>query len=223
MTRQRGFAAAVVACLLLGLMAVAPSALSGPATKAPPYKIGNSWTYRHTLVPATGETQIGTMKETFRGQTEFRGRTYYRMDVSYTLNPMSERVYLEWTGTHFRQVATVASDNLNNTIEILFNKPIDLGVETEGSGAAVILQNGVQKGTSAWSFSASSRGRVKVTVPAGTFQATEWDAVLRIGASETLMKIYAVGILDVRMESKISASGSPAGAWYKELMSGPVR
>ncbi len=222
MSRFSGSAVAVTATVLLAVLSVTP--IGSGATKAPSFKVGTTWTYRHTVMHPAGETRTGTMKEVYVGQTAYRGRPYYAIDVSTTLNPsLSERIYLEWSGAHFRQVATATTDNLNNIAEIIFDRPIDLGVQANISGTAAIFENGVQKGTAPLSYSASSKGTAKVTVPAGTFQTTMWEALLRIGPLETSMSIYTVGIHDIRMESKIYTGGSLASTWSKELTSGPVR
>ena len=174
-------------------------------------------------VSAAGETQTGTIKEFYGGQMTYRGRTYHFFVQSYTLIAAVERDYLEWAGTHFRLVASEVIDSQKNWLEVIFDRAIDIGVQTNVSGTAVIFQNGIQKATAPWSYSASSRGTVKVTVPAGTFQTTEWETVLRLGPAETFARIYAVGIQGVRTDTKIYASGSLTTTWYTELVSGPVR
>lgn len=196
----------------------------GGPTRAPTFKAGTAWTYRHTIVSAAGESRTGTMKDIYGGQMTYRGRPYHAIDVSTTLLPsLTERIYLEWAGNHFRQVASVTTDAQNNTAEIIFDRPIDLGVEANISGTAVIFENGVQKATAPLSYAASAKGTARITVPAGTFQTTIWEALLRIGQLETSMSIYTVGIQDVRTESKIYTGGSLASTWSKELVSGPLR
>lgn len=223
MIPSRGKTVAVTACAALAVLSLA-SAGRGAVTKAPPFKVGTVWTYRHTVTSPAGESRTGTMKEVFAGQASYRGRTYYVIDVSTTLNPsLTERIHFEWGGTHLRQVASMTSDNQNNTAEIIFDRPIDLGVQANISGTAVIFENGVQRVTAPLSYSASSRGTARVTVPAGTFQTTIWEAVLRIGQLETSMSINFVGMHDVRVEAKVYAAGSLASTWSKELVSGPVR
>ncbi len=223
MSRSSCAAVAIAACALLAVLSFTSVGV-GASTKAPSFKVGTTWTYRHTIVTPAGENRSGTMKEVYGGQMTYRGRAYYAIDVSSTLNPtLAERIYHEWAGTHFRQVASVTTDTSNNMAEIIFDRPIDLGIEANVSGTAAIFENGVQRGTAPLTYSASAKGTAKVTVPAGTFQTTIWEAVLRIGQLETSMSIYAVGIQDVRMESKIYAGGALNSTWSKELISGPVR
>ena len=227
MSRPPWTTAAVIVCALLTVLSfasVGEGASGLPSGRAPSFKVGTTWTYRHTVTSPAGESRTGTMKEVYSGEMTYRGRVYHAVDVSTTVNPsLAERIYHEWAGTHFRQVASVTTDTSNNMAEIVFDRPIDLGIQTNISGTAAIYENGVQRGTAPLTYSASSKGTARVTVPAGTFQATIWDVLLRIGQLETSMSIHAVGIQDVRMESKIFAAGSLASTWSKELVSGPLR
>lgn len=224
MSRSSHAAAAAIIVAALSAVFSFTSVGMGASTRAPSFKVGTTWTYRHTVTNPAGENRIGTMKEVYGGQITYRGRAYYAIDVSSTLNAtLAERIYHEWAGTHFRQVASVTSDTSNNVVEIVFDRPIDLGIEANVSGTAVVFENGVQRATAPLTYSASTKGTAKVTVPAGTFQTTVWEAVLKIGQLETSMSIYAVGIQDVRMASKVYAGGALNTTWSKELISGPVR
>lgn len=212
-----------VAVLAVALSMFAPAGSGAPA-KAPPFKRGTTWTYRYAVVNPDGDTRTGTITEVYGGQTTYRGRTYEYVDTSTTLQPgLVERIFVEWTGTHFRQIANVATDAQQNTVEIIFDKAFASSIEENLSGTALIFHNGVQKATPPWSFVSWARGTVKVTVPAGTYQTTRWDAVLRVGELETHLSSYTVGQKDVRRDSKLYISGTLHNTRYRELISGPVR
>lgn len=213
--------AGFVLALVIILAASAPAGSGAPAPEYP-FGPGTTWTYRHTVVKP-GETYTGTMKEVYGGQIFYRGRTHHYVDTSYVLTYGSvDRAYHAWTGGNFRQAANVATDAQHNVVEIIFDKPFGLGVSEIRSGTAQIFRNGTQKAVVPWSFVASLRGSVRVTVPAGTFYTTRWETVFKFGEHETVMSIYTVGITAVRMDSKEYVSGSHTTTTYRELVSGPV-
>jgi hypothetical protein len=83
--------------------------------------------------------------------------------------------------------------------------------------------NGTQTTALAWSYTTTPREKVKITVPAGTFQTTRWDVKVTLGQLDTSLNIYNVGIMAVRRDSKEYLNGSLASTTTMELMSGPVR
>lgn len=205
------FLAVIVLAVALSMLAPAGS---GAPAKAPPFKRGTTWTYRYVVVNPDGNTRTGTVTEVYGGQTTYRGRAYDYVDTSTTLQPgLVERIFVEWTGTHFRQIANVATDAQQNTVEIIFDKAFASDIEENLSGTA----------TPPWSFVSSARGTVKVTVPAGTYQTTRWDAVLRVGELETQLSSYTVGQKDIRRDSRLYISGILHNTRYRELIRGPVR
>jgi hypothetical protein len=107
--------------------------------------------------------------------------------------------------------------------EIILDKPFRQGVSENVSGTAQASQNGGQPIQVPWSYTASPRGTLKVTVPAGTFRTTKWNVVFRLGQLEAQFAVYAVGLTDVRLESKQYLSGSLAATISRDLMTGPVR
>ncbi len=102
----------------------------------------------------------------------------------------------------------MATDAQSNTVEIIFDRAIDIGVQANVSGTAVIFENGTQRATTPLSYSASSRVSMKITVPAGTFQTARWEVVFKLGPLETHMSAYTVGLTDIQLDYKAYASGS---------------
>ncbi len=191
-----------VAVLAVALSMCAPVGSGAPAN-APPFKRGTTWTYRYAVINPDGDTRTGTITEVYGGQTTYRGRTYDYVDTSTTLQPgLVERIFVEWTGTHFRQIANVATDAQQNTVEIIFDKAFASSIEANLSGTALVFHNGVQKATPPWSFE---------------------DAILRVGELETQLSSYTVGQKDVRRDSKLYISGTLHNTRYRELIRGPVR
>lgn len=166
----------------------------------------------------------GTSRYVYGGTTTYRGRSYHYVDQSSSLAPgFVERSYMVWAGGHFRQAATVATDAQKNVLEIVFDRTFGIAVQEDASGTAQIIHNGDVRGSSQWRFVSSSGGKVKITVPAGTFQATKWEATLRLGQMEVLFNVHSVGLTDIRIESHESINGSLVATTARELTSGPVR
>jgi hypothetical protein len=148
----------------------------------------------------------------------------YYFDTSSTLAPGTvERGYAEWDGAHFGVVAIVTTDPRHTVSEIIFDKAMAMGVPAEASGNALVFVNGTQTATLGWSYRSVPHEKVKVTVPAGTFQTTRWEANVKLGQIDTLLSIYNVGIMAVRRDSKDYVNGSLASTTTMELVSGPVR
>ncbi len=164
------------------------------------------------------------MMKVYGGQTTYRGRTYHVFTITSTLRRGTvTRLYQIWTGTHFRQAVLKVTEPGGNVEENIFDRPFDIGVRVDRSGTAQFLGNGFALGRDPWRFAATPRGRVKVTVPAGTFQAALWEIVLRLGERKTLSTVHTVGLTDVRRVDRLYWSGAFVSTSQLELVRGPVR
>ncbi len=221
---RRIFAVLVTACTLAVVFAALAPTGAGAPVPAPPFKPGTVWTQRHTLITPAGEKRTGTITQIYRGLASYRGRTFHYFVTSSTLVPdVTEREYAEWDGAHLGQAALVTTDAQHTVTEILFDKPLTFGVPANTSGSALVFMNDTQTATLPWSYSAAPLEMAKVTVPAGTFQATRWAVELKLGAFNTTLTIYSVGIMGVRRDSKEYVNGSLVSTTSMELISGPVR
>lgn len=213
----------VVVAALIGALALVP-ADSGPSLNRPPFSRGAKWTYRDRRPGPSGEIRTGTISITYGGETAYRGRRYAFMDASYSLRPgTGERLYLEWAGTHFRQVANVVTNAQHDVLEVVFDQPFRIRVQENASGKAQIFENRALKTSLPWSYTSTAQGTMRVTVPAGTFQARRWDAILRLADREMRYRFFTVGHTDVRWETMAFASGGQTGMTSVELLSGPVK
>ncbi len=211
---------AVVA--LVGALVLAGSA--GPTTKEPPFSRGMKWTYRDRRPGVSGEIRNGTITITYGGATTYRGARYIFMDAAYSLRPgTAERLYLDWAGTHFRQVANVVTNAQQSVLEVVFDRPFRIRVVENASGTVQIFENGTPKASLPWTYTSTAQGTTKVTVPAGTFRTTRWDTNLKIADREMRSRFFTVGYTDVRWETAAFASGGQTGMTSVELMSGPVK
>ncbi len=212
----------VFAALAAATLSVSASA--APAA-APPFAAGTTWTYRMTVVPATGSAMTGTYTVAFGGPVTYRGAVRYFVELTSTLQPgVAERVYLDWTGTTFRQIANLAADGQGSTLEIIFDKSLPTGPSREElSGTAQILENGTYQGDAPWRVRTSIAGPATVTVPAGPFRTTRWSAETEIGELREVHAIFTVGLTDVRVEALQYRSGTYLAKTTRELISGPVR
>ncbi len=221
---SRSVAALATACALAVILTA--FALDGAGAPAPalPFKAGTVWTQRHTLMTPAGEKRAGTMTQVYRGLASYRGRTFHYFDTSSTLAPeATEREYAEWDGAHLGQAALVTTDPQHNVTEIIFDRPLAFGVPASTSGSALVFVNDAQTATLPWSYHAAPIEKAKVTVPAGTFLATRWEVELKLGAFNTTLTIYSLGIVGVRRDSKEYMNGSLVSSTSLELVSGPAR
>jgi hypothetical protein len=164
------------------------------------------------------------MTQVYRGLASYRGRTFHYFDTSSTLAPnATERDYAEWDGAHLGQAALVTTDDQHNVTEIIFDKALTFGAPADTSGNALVFVNDTQTTTLPWSYKAAPKDAAKVTVPAGTFQATRWEVELQLGPFNTTLTIYSVGIMGIRRDSKEYMNGSLVSTTTMELISGPVR
>jgi hypothetical protein len=211
-----------LALLVWAVVALSIGSAAGGPAGGPPFAAGTTWTYQVAMTK-DGQTQTGTSTETYRGMAAHRGTRYHVVEQAYSFMPgFAQRAYLVWDGRRFRQAVTVETDG-KSTAEILFDKSIPLGARDDSSGTATIVLNGAQQGTVPWSFTSTSPGRRAVTVPAGSFQAVRWDAVLKLGTLESRFTIDVVGITDVRVEATQAVGGTPMVTIVKELSRGPIR
>jgi hypothetical protein len=215
-------------CTLLGIVAIVVTtygqAQSGAATARPPFAAGTSWTYRDRRLEPSGTVRSGTMKVIYGGEATYRGKRVSFMDASYALRPgFTERLYLEWGGSHFRQVANVVTDAQRRALEFVFDRPFRIRAPETASGTVRIFENGTLRSAVPWSYASIANGSPRVTVPAGSFRATRWDTVLRIGDREMRTSFFTVGHTDVRWESAGYAAGAQTGTTEKALVKGPIR
>lgn len=164
------------------------------------------------------------MTKVYGGQTTYRGRTYHVFTITSTLRRGTvTRLYQTWTGAHFRQAALKVTDPAGNVEENIFDRAFEIGVRVDRSGTAQFLGNGFALGRDPWRYAATPRGLVKVTVPAGTFQAALWEVVLRLGEHKTLSSVHTVGLTEVRRVDRLYWSGTFVSTSHLELVGGPVR
>jgi hypothetical protein len=196
---------------------------TGTQSAAPPFAAGTAWTYKHTMT-REGQTRTGTSKDVYRGQVTYREQSYHLVEQTHTLLPgYLERVYLTWDGSRFRQVATVETTGQGSTVEIILDKSLPLAAQDAATGSAQIILNGSSQGHAPWSYTSVSPGQEPVTVPAGAFRATRWDAVFKIGQIESRLTSHTVGLTDVRSEIAQSVAATLALTSVRELVSGPIR
>lgn len=219
MTIAHRVLSALLTCAIVALLGAAVE--GGPAA-GPPFSAGTTWTYKITLTK-DGQTRVGTSTETYRGLSPYGGARYHLVEQAWSLIPgFAQRAFLTWDGHRFRQVVSVETDG-KNTAEVIFDKAIPLGAQDASSGTAKIIVDGTPQGSAPWSFTSVSPGKESVSVPAGSFRAQRWDAVLRLGALESRIIVHIVGITDVRVEASQTVTGAPVLAFVKELRRGPIR
>ncbi len=222
--RSHGLTMLMLTLCLLSVIALGIPAQSKPAVGEPPFSRGMKWTYRDRRPDPSGEIRSGTISITYGGATTYRGGRYVFMDASYSLRPgTAERLYLDWAGTHFRQVANVVTNAQRSVLEVVFDRPFRIRVNENTSGTVQILENGTPKASVPWTYTSTAQGTTKVTVPAGTFRASRWDAILKIADREMRTKYFTVGHTDIRWETTAFASGGQTGMTSVELVSGPVK
>jgi len=196
---------------------------SGAAPSQPPLKPGTTWMYRYTIAPTSGARRTGTLKLTYGGMTTYRGKNYYYTEATNTVTPgLVARDYYVWTHGHFRQAAEQAYDAQNNGLEIQFDKTFPFDIPERVSGHAALVQNGVPQGDVPWSVAVTYGGAVKVTVPAGTFQAERWDTKFQFGDTRQLQTVETMGYTDLRAEVKHYLGAALSSTTTRELVSGPV-
>ncbi len=210
--------AALLTCAIVALLA---AAVEGRPAGGPPFPAGTTWSY-NVVMTKDGQTRTGTSAETYRGLSTHGGTRYHLVEQAYSLIPgFVQRTFLTWDGRRFRQVVSVETDG-KNTAEIVFDKSIPLGAQDASSGTAKVILNGAQQGSAPWSFTSVSPGKESVTVPAGSFRAARWDAILHLGALESRFIIHIVGITDVRVEATQTVNGVVVAKILKELRHGPI-
>lgn len=212
-----------VGIVLVVLLTGGTARSAGSPAAGPPLEPGSVWVYRYTVVPASGPSQTGTLKRTYVGPTTYRGRDVYYTEQTNTVLPgLLQRDYYVRVDGHLREIGQEFRNAQNSAVEILFDKSLPTDVPGSVSGQATVYQSGGNHADVAWSVVLANRGPVKVTVPAGTFQATKWETRFRLGKLESVETSDSVGLVDVRVESRQTTAGGGRISVHRELVSGPV-
>lgn len=214
----------ILMALLLAaiLAATAAAGAATPATPAMPFKSGTVWTYRVLKTESAGGRTVATRTTTYKGMATYRGQSYHVFETRDSLGKGVERDMVTWTGTMFRQAATVVMEG-KNTTETVFDKPYATSGASEAlSGRTDVYQNGELTGRIGWSNVVSKGKTQKVTVPAGTFTATRWEGALVRGNLKQVYTMYAVGPVEVRTDMEVFDKGVRQASIVIELTKGPV-
>lgn len=213
----------LVAAAAVALAAGSPQVGAGPSpAPPPPFRAGAEWVYRHTAAE-DGQTKHGTSTMTYKGLATYRGASYHLVEYSLTLVPGTvERQFLVWDRGYFRQAAALLTDG-NETLEIVFDRPIALGgVQETRNGGAQIYQNGALQGTAPWKTAVVNRGTARITVPAGTFSTTRWEGTYTLGELRQVFTVYMVGAHEVRAGIDVFVGGALTKKDRLDLMRGPI-
>lgn len=211
-----------IVALTASVVIAAPGGGAPPAAE-PPFTVGTTWTYRYTGSVPGGEVQIGKVTGVY-GVTASQGRTLHYIDLSYDLMPdLVERIYFEWTGRRFRHVGRVTADSQRRTVETVFDRAIDPALRAEGTGTALVSEDGVQRSRLPVRYTVMPRGMTSISVPVGSFRALRWDMTLNVDQLNLMISVYTVGNTDVREDTQSFRSGMKTGMYSRELAGGPVR
>lgn len=214
----------LMALLLAAILAAGAAAgAATPATPAMPFKSGTVWTYRVIRTEPAGGRTVETRTMTYKGMATYRGKSYHVFETRDSLGKGLERDMAIWTGSMFRQAATVVMEG-KSTTEIVFDKPYaTTGASEALAGRTDVYQNGELTGRGGWSNVVSKGKTAKVTVPAGTFTATRWEGTLILGNLKQVYTMYAVGPVEVRADMEVFNKGVRQASIVIELTKGPVK